>query len=176
MIIAIRVAAIVIVTGLGLIGIETRNAQRIMVDVDTPPKIQFETVGKLEHSPVSETREATQPAPTSREPAPKSVTSRRPVLVLRYAYTLKGRNTSAWTTDDDPEAPYYSSLHFLRGSSRPDLYDPDRPFIKADTRPKTTDYSIAIPADRAYLFEDRMPDGRHYGHAWRIRIDGYTPA
>lgn len=99
-------------------------------------------------------------------------------LVLNYCFDLTYHCTG-YTRFSDPGDPYkrtYSSVNFLPGSKRPDLYDPLKPFRREWTLVRDTDYSVAVPYKWRHLFEERieMPSGYWY-HRYRIWCEGYTP-
>ncbi len=111
-------------------------------------------------------------ASTFKQSLPTTVTKKKAkkILVLRFSHNEQGL-VSAWTREDDPEAPRYSSVNFLLGGT---LYKQSKEFIKSDTYPRNQDYSIGIPRHRKTLFEARIYDGRHFGHAYRLFVSGYT--
>ena len=120
------------------------------------------------------------PAPSSPPPSRSSPPTKPEPLPLpkdkpRFLFTIKNAVVSAWTPQDDPTHPRYSSVRFLRGG---DLYDPAKPYPKYETWPRPNHYTIAIPFKWKELFEARARAASSDGF-WRQRFvvtaPGYTP-
>jgi hypothetical protein len=98
-------------------------------------------------------------------------------LVLNYCHDLTYHVTGFTRFSDPGLDPYkrtYASVHFLPGSARPDLYDPNKPFRKRWTKVDDRDLAVAVPKKWRHLFEERieMPDG-YWFHRYRIWCDDY---